>query len=85
MKSKKELRDFFGSVLSNFDQNRVYDNDIRKVIRWYNILTAAGKNNFVEDGAKSAAAPAAETPAEEAGLPKKKRTRKKASDNAEEA
>lgn len=94
MKSKKELRDFFGSVLSNFDQNRVYDNDIRKVIRWYNILTAAGKTDFVEAAAPAKKATKAkaekaekveETPAEEAGLPKKKRTRKKAADNAEEA
>ena len=95
LKSKKELRDFFGSVLSNFDQNRVYDNDIRKVIRWYNILTAAGKTEFVEAAAAPAkkatkakaekAEKAEETPAEEAGLPKKKRTRKKAADNAEEA
>lgn len=91
MKSKKELRDFFGSILSNFDQNRVYDNDIRKVIRWYNTLTAAGKTEFVEGkkatkaAAKKEEAAATETPAEEAGLPKKKRTRKKASDNAEEA
>lgn len=91
MKSKKELRDFFGSVLSNFDQNRVYDNDIRKVIRWYNTLTAAGKTDFVEapakatKAAKAEKAEKAETPAEEAGLPKKKRTRKKASDSAEEA
>ena len=93
--TKKELRDFFGSVLSNFDQNRVYDNDIRKVIRWYNILTAAGKTEFVEAAAAPAkkatkakaekAEKAEETPAEEAGLPKKKRTRKKAADNAEEA
>lgn len=91
MKSKKELRDFFGSVLPNFDQNRVYDNDIRKVIRWYNTLTAAGKTDFAEAPAKKASKAKAEkaeetaTPAEEAGLPKKKRTRKKASDNAEEA
>lgn len=87
MKSKKELRDFFGSVVSNFDQNRVYDNDIRKVIRWYNTLTAAGKTDFVEAAAAAPAAAEAkaETPAEEAGLPKKKRTRKKAADKEEGA
>ena len=33
-----QLRDFFGEVLPDFDRDRVYPSDIRKLIQWYNIL-----------------------------------------------
>ena len=36
--SKDELEDFFGEVLPNFDQERVYASDIKKVVQWFNIL-----------------------------------------------
>lgn len=41
-----QLRDFFGEVLLDFDRDRVYPSDIRKLIQWYNILINAGITDF---------------------------------------
>ncbi len=35
-----ELHAFFKSVLPEYDVNRVYTSDIRKLIRWYSLLAA---------------------------------------------
>lgn len=49
-KSKpEELREYFATILPNFDRNRVYPSDIKKVITWYNLLVAAGKDDFSEE------------------------------------
>ncbi len=40
------LRNFFAEVLPNFDRERVYPSDIRKLIQWYNILINAGITDF---------------------------------------
>jgi len=51
MKSDKEIREYFATVLPDFDDERVYTNDIKKVFSWYNILVEAGMTEFktVED------------------------------------
>ena len=46
--SSKELRDYFAEVLPNFDQDRVHDSDIKKLLQWYNILVKNGYTNFKE-------------------------------------
>lgn len=43
------LRDFLGEVLPDFDRDRVYPSDIRKLIQWYNILINAGITDFTID------------------------------------
>ena len=43
-----ELQDFFAQVLPNFDRDRVYASDIKKLIQWYNILVNAGITEFEE-------------------------------------
>lgn len=40
--SKDVLLNYFNDILKNFDQDRVYISDIKKVISWYNILQKAG-------------------------------------------
>ena len=40
-----ELRAYFAEVLPDYDQERVYDSNIRKVLQWYNILA---DNNLVD-------------------------------------
>ncbi|WP_194850783.1 DUF5606 family protein [Nonlabens antarcticus] len=35
---KKELADYFKEVLPDYDEERVYASDIKKVLQWYNIL-----------------------------------------------
>lgn len=39
------LRAYFAEVLPDFDRDRVYPTDIKKIISWYNILT---ENNMVD-------------------------------------
>ena len=39
---EKELRDFMESSLPNYDTERVYVSDIKKLAQWYNILNKAG-------------------------------------------
>ena len=41
-----ELRKFFATVVPNFDRDRVYPSDIRKLIVWYNVLVGAGITDF---------------------------------------
>ncbi len=47
--SKEELADFMAKALPNYDRDRVYPTDIRKLILWYNILVDNGLTNFDED------------------------------------
>ena len=42
----KELQKWFDEVLPNWDRDRVYPSDIRKLIQWYNILINAGITDF---------------------------------------
>ena len=53
-----------GSVLENWDQDRVHNSDIKKIINWYNILMNAGITDFTTKEEKDEEA-APETPAEE--------------------
>lgn len=36
--SKDNLEEYFFEVLPDYDEDRVYPSDIKKVIRWYNLL-----------------------------------------------
>lgn len=45
----KELREYFGKVLPEFDRDRVHNSDIKKLLQWYNILIANGITNFEEE------------------------------------
>ncbi|MDY6206371.1 MAG: DUF5606 domain-containing protein [Prevotella sp.] len=47
--SSAELRKYFAEILPEFDKDRVRDNDIRKLISWYNILIKNGITNFEEE------------------------------------
>jgi len=44
-----ELKTYFSEILPDFDQERVYPSDIKKVMSWYNLLVNSGYNNFEED------------------------------------
>lgn len=44
--SSGELREYFAAVLPNFDQDRVHDSDIKKLLQWYNILVKNGYTDF---------------------------------------
>ena len=44
--SARELRAYFAGVLPNFDQDRVDDSDIKKLLQWYDILVNNGYTDF---------------------------------------
>lgn len=46
--SKDELEEYFFGVLPDYDEDRVYASDIKKVIQWYNLLNKHGFTNFSE-------------------------------------
>ncbi|WP_296312562.1 DUF5606 domain-containing protein [Winogradskyella sp. UBA3174] len=43
--SKDALEEFFFEVLPDYDEDRVYPSDIKKVVQWYNLLQ---KNDLLE-------------------------------------
>jgi hypothetical protein len=47
------LRKFMLEVLPEYDKDRVYPSDIRKLISWYNILTNAKITEFVNEDEKN--------------------------------
>tara|TARA_R110000796_G_scaffold35017_1_gene90012 strand:+ start:101056 stop:101547 length:492 start_codon:yes stop_codon:yes gene_type:complete len=45
---KLKLEEYFFEVLPNYDEDRVYASDIKKVIQWYNMLLEQGITDFSE-------------------------------------
>lgn len=46
--SRNELEAYFAEILPNFDRERVYAADIKKLVSWYNILIQNGITDFDE-------------------------------------
>lgn len=44
--SERVLREYLAKVLPNFDRERVYTTDIKKLISWYNLLITNGYTDF---------------------------------------
>jgi len=44
--SDAELKNYFAEVVPEYDKDRVYLSDIRKVVMWYNLLNELGINDF---------------------------------------
>lgn len=44
-----ELRGYLAEVLPTFDRDRVRNNDIKKLISWYNLLVSSGLTDFEEE------------------------------------
>ena len=56
--SKEELEEFFFGVMPDYDEDRVYASDIKKIVQWYNMLINSGISDFSEpneEGEKEAA------------------------------
>ena len=45
----EQLREYLSDVLPDFDRDRVYVTDIKKLISWYNILVSNGITDFVPE------------------------------------
>lgn len=54
---KLKLEEYFFGVLPDYDEDRVYPSDIKKIVQWYNILHDNGLTDFSdsddEDSEKS--------------------------------
>jgi hypothetical protein len=66
----KELEAAMAQFLPNWDQDRVYPSDVRKLFQWYNLLIKAG--SFEAAKAEETAEAAKEVKAPKADAPKKK-------------
>ncbi len=81
------IKGYFKSILPEFDEERVYVSDMKKMLKWYEILKANDLLRFEEEAEETPAeeAPAvAEAPEAEA-KPKKAAAKKKAAATEEEA
>ena len=47
------LRAEFAKAVEDFDRDRVYPSDIKKLFNWYNLLISEGYTKFTEDEADS--------------------------------
>ena len=47
--SDKDLKSYFQVVVPDFDKERVYVSDIKKVLNWYNILQEKNLLDFTEE------------------------------------
>ncbi len=45
----KGLRPAFEAIVEDYDRDRVYENDIKKLFTWYNILIDNGFTKFTEE------------------------------------
>ena len=46
--TKEELEEYFFGVMPDYDEDRVYSSDIKKVLQWYNLLVKNGMTDFSE-------------------------------------
>ena len=49
-----DLREYFAGILPEFDTERVYTADIKKLLQWYNLLVTNGITDFTEPEAPEA-------------------------------
>ncbi len=47
--SPDKLKNYFAEILPEYDRDRVYVSDIKKVLLWYNILQGKGMLDFTEE------------------------------------
>lgn len=82
------IKSYFDKVFPDFDQDRVYVSDMKKMLKWYHMLKENDLLNFesmAEEEAVAAETAEAEPVAEEKPAAKKKAAKKKTEDVAEEA
>lgn len=46
--TKEQLEEYFFGVMPDYDEDRVYSSDIKKVLQWYNLLVKNGMTDFSE-------------------------------------
>ena len=53
--SKEALEEYFFAILPDYDEDRVYASDIKKIIQWYNLLESNDLLAAVEETSKAVA------------------------------
>ena len=43
------LKEYFSGILPDFDRERVYPTDIKKLMSWYNLLIQSGITDFIPE------------------------------------
>lgn len=90
-KDNKTLRGYFEKAFPDMDFDRVYSSDMKKMVKWYEILTKADidfskkEEEPVEEETAVTETPLAETPSAEATEAKPKKTSRKKKADSEEA
>ncbi len=51
--SKDKLEEYFFDVLPDYDEDRVYASDIKKIVQWYNLLQKHDMLNLLDDDSSS--------------------------------
>lgn len=60
------LQNYLLELLPNYDQERVYSSDVKKMFQWYNLLHKSGNLKMEEEAAEATAIVEEETPSETA-------------------
>jgi len=47
--SSNQLREYFENIVPEYDEDRVYVSDIKKILKWYNTLQKLDMLNFEEE------------------------------------
>ncbi|MGX5817932.1 DUF5606 family protein [Chitinophaga lutea] len=79
------IKSYFRKVFPDFDEDRVYVSDMKKMVKWYAILKVNDLLKFEEEEEEAVAEEAAEAPAEEAKPKAKAKAKKEEAPAAEEA
>ena len=49
---KDKLEEYFFEILPDYDEDRVYPSDIKKIVQWYNLLTKNGISQFKNESSE---------------------------------
>ena len=47
--ANEKIITYFNEIVPEYDKDRVYTSDMKKIIQWYNLLTEKGLLNFTEE------------------------------------
>lgn len=82
--SKEKLEAYFAEVLPDYDVERVYISDIKKIIQWYNLLVKKGVTSFEKSEAEESKSEISDDEASEKKSDKKETKKKNAAKKADE-
>lgn len=79
--SNNDIKDYFEDVLPDYDKDRVYVSDMKKIITWYNVLQVNNMLNFEKEAV--AEATSTESTETKEAKPKAEKAVKKAAPKAQ--